>query len=134
VIDVAIILSVGGATGKIPAGAVKAMKMAGLTANVWTVIATIAMLRRVQAFDWWRAIFNYATSIAFGFLFVWLIKSYLFPLFTVPDLQQDKFRPHRGGCGCAPHQRRECRGVSGSDCRRTAGGDRRGGGELRGKR
>jgi hypothetical protein len=87
VIDVTIILAAGGATGQMSAAAINVMKEVGLTVNVWTAIATIAMLRRVQAFDLWRAIFNYAASIALGFLFVMLIKSYLFPLFNMLDLQ-----------------------------------------------
>ena len=87
VIDVAIILLAGGATGQMPASAINVLKGVGLTVNVWTAVATVAMLRRVQAFDWWRAIFNYAASLALGFLFVMLIKSYLFPLFNMLDLQ-----------------------------------------------
>jgi len=52
---------------------------------VWTIIAILAMLKRAQAFGWWRAIFNLATgSFLTVLLFTAPIRAFLFQSFSIP--------------------------------------------------
>jgi signal peptidase I len=74
-----------GATSKAPAAVVIILTVIGLAASVWTIVATLIMLKRVLGFGWWRTIFNYAAGGALALLLALLIRTFLFQPFNMPS-------------------------------------------------
>jgi signal peptidase I len=53
---------------------------------LWSIVITVVMLRRAQAFGWWRAIFTYALGGAILVLLIALpIRIFLFQPFNMPS-------------------------------------------------
>jgi signal peptidase I len=82
---VAVVLLIGN-KDPAPAVAIVVLRVIGLAMGIWTMIATIAMLKRVQAFGWWRAIFNYAVGglVVPALLIALPIRTFLFQPFSIP--------------------------------------------------
>jgi signal peptidase I len=76
----------GGAAGLASAAVVIARRVTGAVAAIWAIVAVLNMLRRVQAFGWWQAIFNLAVSSALAvILFALPVNALLFQPFTIPS-------------------------------------------------
>jgi signal peptidase I len=68
------------------AAVVTGLRVIGPVMAVWTVIATFAMLKRVQAFGWWRATFNFVVGASLPVLLVAVpIRTLLFQPFSIPS-------------------------------------------------
>jgi len=61
------------------------LRVIGFVMTVWMIIAMLAMLKRVQAFGWWRAVFNLAVGSFLAVLLIALpIRTFLFQPFNIP--------------------------------------------------
>jgi signal peptidase I len=75
-----------GAAGPASAVVVVARRVTGAVAAIWAIVAVLTMLKRVQAFGWWRAIFNVAiSSVLAVVLFALPVNALLFQPFTIPS-------------------------------------------------
>jgi signal peptidase I len=85
VIDILFVLALGGATGQVSALVASVPSWIGVVMSIWTMVITIAMLRRVQAFGWWRAIFNYVIATVLTLLVAMLLRTLLLQSFNIPS-------------------------------------------------
>ena len=73
------------AGGSVPSAVMLTLGVFAVVTAVWTFITILAMLKRAQAFGWWRAAFNLAAA---SFLAVLLfrvpMKAFLFQSFNIP--------------------------------------------------
>jgi signal peptidase I len=61
------------------------LRVIGTLATLWMIIAMLIMLKRAQAFGWWRATFNLAVGSFLPAVLIALpIRSFLFQPFTIP--------------------------------------------------
>jgi signal peptidase I len=68
------------------AAVVTGLQVMGLILGVWMIIAMLAMLKRAQAFGWWRATFNLAVGAFLSALLITLpIRAFLFQPFNIPS-------------------------------------------------
>jgi signal peptidase I len=75
-----------GTAGLASAVVAGARRVTGVAAAIWAIAAVLHMLKRVQAFGWWQAVFNLAvSSILAVVLFVLPINALLFQAFTIPS-------------------------------------------------
>jgi signal peptidase I len=85
-ISLVIVVGLGGADKPASAVVGGVLNIIGLIVMVWVIVATLIMLRRVQAFGWWRAIFNYAAGTALAVLLIGVpIRTFLFQSFNMPS-------------------------------------------------
>jgi signal peptidase I len=66
------------------AAVVTGLSVIGVVTYIWLIIAMLIMLKRVQGFGWWRAIFNFAIGSCLALLFSALIRALLFQPFNIP--------------------------------------------------
>jgi signal peptidase I len=57
----------------------------GLAMSFWAMVMTLVMLKRAQAFGWWRAIFSFALSMALPLLIAVSIRVFLFQPYNMPS-------------------------------------------------
>jgi len=75
----------GDIAGPAAAAVASARRITDMAAAAWAFIAVLRMLRRVQAFGWWRTTFSFAAGTALSlFLVVLPVGAFLFEPFTVP--------------------------------------------------
>jgi signal peptidase I len=75
-----------GTAGLASAVVVAVGRVTGVLAAIWAIILVLHMLKRVQAFGWWRAVFNLAaSSVLVVILFVLPVNALLFEPFTIPS-------------------------------------------------
>jgi len=72
------------------AAVVTGLQVIGLVLWAWMIIAMLAMLKRVQAFGWWRATFNLAVGTFLSALLITLlyyapIRAFLYQPFNIPS-------------------------------------------------
>jgi signal peptidase I len=61
------------------------LRVIGTLATLWMIIAMLIMLKRAQAFGWWRATFNLAVGSFLPAVLIALpIRPFLFQPFTIP--------------------------------------------------
>lgn len=76
----------GAAAGPASALVVVAQSVIDVAVAIWTSIALLIMIKRVQAFGWWRALFNLAAGSVLGVLLVVLpIGTFLLQPFNIPS-------------------------------------------------
>jgi signal peptidase I len=84
-IDLAVIAALSSNGDPAPGLVIGALGVIALAAAVWSMVATIVMLRRVQAFGWWRAIFNYVIGgIVVPMLIALPVRAFLLQPFSIP--------------------------------------------------
>jgi signal peptidase I len=74
-----------GAADSASAAVVIGLGVIAIVTAVWMFIAMLAMLKRAQAFGWWRATFNFVVGLSLlEFLVVVPIRALVFQTFSIP--------------------------------------------------
>jgi signal peptidase I len=80
------VIEANGAAGTATGVVVAARRVTGAAAAIWAIVAIVIMLKRVQAFDWRRAIFSLTiSSVLAVVLFALPVNALLLQPFTIPS-------------------------------------------------